>query len=277
MKRIVLFLSCLSVFSLSAFELDIDMGGGAQYTGAEGNLVYAKDTWKGSSAKIDHESSVNFYTWVNLETDQAYWPKMRLEYSHIKTEGTSNMSVNSGNILIDTAIDLLNDKLIEIGIDLKDLTRNSRLDQSTYEAFLYYEYFEDTSFPTFGVGLGAKMFDFAYSATIIDGVDGLEFTDNGGETVPLLFFKSRYELDKEDDSAQLSFEATGKVYLFGDSTIYDYMVKTDFMMQYNETTDIGFELGYKASFYDIKGSDINTVGGDMSNSGIYVGLVGHFR
>ena len=274
MKKIILLLSCFSLLSLSAFELEIDMGTGVQYTGAEGKLVYAKDTWAGSSAEIDHASSTNFYLWTDISSDQAYWPKMRLEYSHVKTKGNSVIDVQSGDPVIQALIDAIDTKLVDIGLSLNGLTLDSYLSQSTYEGYLYYEYFEKSNYPTLGFGLGAKIFDFTYRATI---VDGLEFTDNGGETVPLLFFKSRYELDKEDDSAQLSFEATGKVYLFGDSTIYDYLVKTDFMMQYNETTDIGFELGYKTSFYDIKGSDINTVGGDMSNSGIFVGLVGHFR
>jgi len=273
MKKIILFLSCLGVFSLNAFELNIDVGTGLQYTGAEGELVYAKDIWEGSSAGINHASSTNFYMWTDIASDQAYWPKMRLEYSHISTDGSSLIHINSGIDEINTLISLIEEQLDGF-VKINNTDYDSRLVQNTYEGYLYYEYFEESSFPTVGLGLGVKVFDFAYSATI---VDGLEFTDNGGETVPLLFFKSRYELEKEDDSAQLSFEVDAKVYVFGDSTMYDYLVKTDFLMQYNETTDLGLELGYKATVYDIKGADINTVGGSMTNAGIFVGLVGHFR
>jgi len=274
MKKIILLLSCLSLLSLSAFELKIDAGSGIQYTGADGKLVYAKDIWEGSSAGINHASSTNFYMWTDISSDQAYWPKMRLEYSHIKTEGSSKINVQSGDANIQALISAIDSQLSAIGLSLNSLSLDSHLTQSTYEGYLYYEYFEKSNYPTLGFGLGAKMFDFTYRATI---VDGLEFTDNGQETVPLLFFKSRYELEKEEDDAQLSFEVGAKVYVFGDSTIYDYLAKTDFMMKYNETTDLGLELGYKVSVYDIKGSDIDSVGGNMNNSGVFVGLVGHFR
>jgi len=274
MKKIVLLFSLFGLLSLSALDMEIDVGTGIQYTGADGNLIYAKDIWEGSSAKIDHENSTNFYIWTDISIDQDYWPKMRLEYSHIKTEGNSGIDIQSGKDEINFIIDEVEKKLNEVDLSLKGIVLDSYLSQSTYEGYLYYEYFEETSYPSIGVGLGVKMFDFTYRATIID---GLEFTDNGDETVPLLFFKSRYELDKEDDDVQLSFEASGKVYLFGDSTMYDYLVKTDFIMKYNETTNLGLEVGYKAVVYDIKGSDIDTVGGNMDNSGIYIGLVGHFR
>ena len=154
------------------------------------------------------------------------------------------------------------------------MTLDSRLTQTNIETYLYYEFFEDTGWPTFGMGAGIKKFDIDYAVTI---VEGLEFTDNGGDMIPLLYFKSRYIFDDKGNGSSLAFEVDGKWYVFGDSTVYEYLVKTDFMMKYNEDTNIGLEFGWKQSLIDIKGDDIDTVGGHMGTSGAYLGLVAHFK
>lgn len=269
MKKVIFLLSIFSFLSLQAFELEVDMGAGYHYSGASGDLVYTKEFWKDSTARIEHDSRATFYTWAEFSSDQQYWPNLRVELSSLDTEGRSFIHIDSTDT-INTIIDALETPFASINNTFYD----SRLVLNTYEGYLYYEYFEKSELPTVGFGLGLKKFDFAYSATI---VDGLEFTDNGGDTVPLLFFKSRYELDKETDGTQLSFEADGKLFVFGDSNIYDYLLKLDFMMQYNQTTDLGVEIGYKETFYDIKGGDIDTVGGNMQTSGLFFGVVGHFR
>ena len=272
MKQIVWLYTLLGLLSLNAFELEIDMGTGFQYTGANGKLVYKKDFWEDSSAGIDHESSPSLYIWSEFKLDQAYWPKLRLEFTNVNSEGKSFIHINSTDE-INALINAIEDKLSGV-ISINNTYYDSHLAQSTYEGYLYYEYFEKSDYPSVGFGLGVKTFDFAYNATLID---GLEFTDSGGDTIPLLFFKSRYELEKEEDGVQLSFEGNAKVYIFGDSNIYDYMLKTDFMMEYNQDTDLGIEFGYRYSVIDIKGSDITTVGGNMTNSGVFFGAVAHFR
>ncbi len=270
MKKIFFLSIVLGLVTLNAFELEVDIGAGSHYSGANGDLVYTKEFWKDSSAKIEHENTPGFYTWMEFTSDQELWPKLRIEVSSLDTVGESYIHIDSTDT-INTVINAIEGAL---PVNINDTYYDSRLILNTYEGFAYYEYFEESAFPTFGIGLGLKKFEFVYSATIID---GLEFTDNGGDTIPMFFFKSRYETDKESDGAQLSFEADGKLYVFGDSNIYDYLVKADFMMPYNKTTDIGIELGYKNTFYDIKGDDINTVGGNMTTSGVYFGVVGHFR
>lgn len=256
---------------MNAFELEVDVGVGSHYSGANGNLIYIKEFWKDSSAKIEHENEATFYTWAEFSSDQKYFPKLRVEYASLNTKGRSLIHINS-TPEINALINAIEDKVPLITIN--NIYYDSSLVLNTYEGYLYYEYFQESEFPTIGLGIGLKKFDFSYSATIIE---GLEFTDNGGDTAPLLFFKSRYELDKESDGAQLSFEVNGKVFVFGDSDIYDYYLKLDFIMPYNKTTDIGMELGYKETFYDIKGGDITTVGGTMTTSGIFFGFVGHFK
>ncbi len=271
MKKIIFSFILLCASSLSAIDLEINIGTGVYYTASDGTLVYTKDFWKDSSGAMDHNTVPSVYTWVELETDQKYWPKLRVELSQLKTKGTSDISVHTNDDTINKVIKLVEDYLEE---DITNQTLDSRLSQTNIETYLYYEYFEDTGWPTFGMGAGLKKFDFDYAVTI---VEGLQFNDNGGDTIPLLFFKSRYVFDKSQSGSSLSFEGSCKVYVFGDSTVYDYVVKTDFLMKYNETTDVGMEFGFKETYINIKGNDIDTVGGDMRNAGPYFGLVAHFR
>ena len=67
------------------------------------------------------------------------------------------------------------------------------------------------------------------------------------------------------------------MYVFGDSNVYDYKAKVDFLAKYSEKTDLGLEIGYKKTYLHIKGNDVDTVGGHMSTSGVYLGFIGHFR
>lgn len=256
--------------SLNAFEMNINMGAGYYYTGANGNLIYTKDFWKSSSAKIKHASSATFYTWAEIETDQHLWPKLRVEFNNMQTQGESLIHISS-TPEINALISGIESNL---PVRINNTYYDSSLVENTIDAYLYYEFFQETEYPSVGFGVGVKNFDFTYRATIID---GLEFTDNGGDTIPMLYLKSRYTLDKEDDGEQFSLELNAKAYVFGESNIYDYTLKVDFLMPYNATTDLGLELGYKETVFDIKGSDIKTVGGDMTTSGVFFGVVGHFR
>jgi len=271
MKQLVWLYAFFGFLSLNALELEIDMGAGSYYTATKGKLIYQKEFWKNSSAAIDHKSTATFYTWAEFKSNHTNLPKLRVEFGHLSTEGKSFIHIDSTDA-INTLISAIEGSSSLITINNKNY--DSSLVENTYEAYLYYEFFEESDVPSIGFGAGVKNFDFAYRATLIE---GLEFTDNGGETIPLIFLKSRYELDKEDDGMQLAFEVDGKYYIFGDSNIYDYQVKVDFMMVYNKDTDLGIEFGYKNTLIDIKGSDIDTVGGDMQTSGVFVGLVGHFR
>ena len=271
MKKIILSFFLLCVTALNAIDLEINMGTGVNYTASDGTLVYTKDFWKDSSGAMDHNTAPSLYTWMEIETDQKYWPKLRFELSQLTTKGSSDISINTDSDTVNELVDLVEEYL---GKDISNLTLDSRLAQTNIETYLYYEYFEESGWPTFGMGAGIKKFDFDYAVTIIE---GLQFNDNGGDTIPLLFFKSRYVFDQSQSGSSLSFEGNCKVYVFGDSTVYDYIVKTDFLMKYNETTDVGLEFGYRTTFIDIKGDDIDTVGGDMTTSGPYFGLVAHFR
>jgi len=256
---------------LSAFELDINMGGGTYYTGSSGKLIYKKDFWLDSSGDMDHANEATPYTWVEITTDQEYWPKMRLELNQLKTTGQSLIHMQTDEDTINDVIDWIEENLPG---SMNDIYYDSRLTQTNIEAYLFYEYFEDTGFPTFAFGGGVKSFDFDYAVTIID---GLQFNDNGGDTIPLLFFRSRYLFDERPSGSSLAFEASLKVYVFGDSNIYDYLIKTDFLMKYNEDTDVGIEVGYKETYFDIQGDDIDTVGGNMKTAGPYIGLIAHFK
>ncbi len=278
MRKIIMLFLFFVTTSVTAIEMEIDVAAGTQFSGANGTLVYTKDFWKDSTAAIEHDSNLNFYSWMEVRTDKKYWPKMRVEISRFVTEGSSNINININNAVAQGLIDQVKSKFPSL--DITSFDTGSKLKQNSYELYLYYEYFEDSGFPTIGIGGGAKYFDFAYNALVIDfeefTLEGLEFTDSGSGTAPMLFLKSKYDLDT-DDGTVIRLQGELRGYFFGDSTIYDYLAKMEFLMPYNKDADVGFEFGYKYSYYDIQGEDIVKVGGNMSNNGIYFGVVGHFR
>jgi len=271
MRLLFLLLTTFFPFSLFAVNLEIDMGAGVHYAGAKGTLVYTKELWKDSSGVIDHEVSTNGYMWINIKPDEKYWPNVRLEVTQYKSSGDSFIHIVGGS-LIDGLISAIETQVPLVSIN--DRYYSSRLTLNEYEAFFFYDFYTESKNASCGVGFGLKKFVFDYSVTIID---GLAFSDNGGGTAPLLFFTSAYKFSEKSEEIQSSVSGDAKVYVFGDSTIYEYLVKLDFTKQYNATTELGIEMGFKETYYDIQGSDIVNVGGNMKSAGAFVGIVARFK
>ena len=123
-----------------------------------------------------------------------------------------------------------------------------------------------------GLGLSYQYFDYIYIMDI-DLVPGLQFGDRDSSSAPLLFFTSRYE----STSLQMGFEADAKVYVFGDSQMYDWKIKMDLMFDITETTEAGLEFGFRDQYYKLLGDDVEKVKGDMHYQGVYIGAVVHFN
>lgn len=166
MKKIIAILFLFFVItSVNAIEVEIDMGVGTQFSGAKGTLVYTKDFWKDSTAVIEHDSNLNFYSWMELRTNKKYWPKMRIEISRLVTEGISDIDININSSITQGLVNQIKTKFPTL--DITNFYTSSKLEQNSYELYLYYEYFENREFPTIGIGGGAKYFDFAYNALVI--------------------------------------------------------------------------------------------------------------
>lgn len=254
---------------LFCLDLEIKTSLGTQYAPAEGKVVYAKEFWKNSSGDIDHESSPNLYGWIECETDITLLPKFAFSFSNAHTQGNSFIHI-SANDLVNGIIDALEQNL---PVTINDTEYTSRLLMQTYDFLLYYEFFEHSGWPTLGIGIDVKKFNFDYAVTIID---GLNFNDHGDGTVPMLYLKTHWDI-RNNQKHKLSLELDGKQYVTGPSTIYDYRAKIEVMMHYNDTTMLGIELGYRANYFNIKGSDIVNLDGDMDTSGVYIGFRGDFK
>ena len=269
LKIFLLFL--LSFVSLKAVDIDIKMGLGSQYAKSEGELIFAKDFWANSSGEISHENAPGIYTWIEVKPSESYLPQVYIEFSQLKTDGSSFINIETQSDELNGIIDFLEEKT---GQKINEIPFNSRLIQTDVEGYLYYEFFQDSGFPTLALGAGIKNFDFDYKIAIMEGV---ELNAEGGDTIPLLFFKTDYMISEKSNGSSVSCELAGRLYVFGDSNVYDYMGKIDFMTPYNEDTSIGMELGYKKSYIHIKGDDIDTLAGVMSTVGVYIALVAYFR
>jgi len=101
----------------------------------------------------------------------------------------------------------------------------------------------------------------------------LHIGDRGGESIPMLFLNSRYEIPE----LQLGFEVENEVYIFGDSRLYDVCAKIDLLFEVDKSTNLGLEIGYRESYYDLRGSDVETYKANMSYKGLYVGVMTTFK
>ena len=266
MKLKFLLLMTMLSHSLYALDFDLDMGTGLFYTGAKGKIDYVEESFQGSYANTALQTSGQFYIWGDLDTNMDYWPKMRFEYLNISADGDSTAHLQSS---IQEIQDLI-EKLAPLG--LNDKTWNSHLQHDIFDLTLYYEYFEKSAWPSLGLGLGYKYFNYIYIMDI-DLVPGLQFGDRDNSGAPLLFFTSRYEAP----SLNMGFQADGKVYVFGDSEMYDWQVKMDLMFPLDEKTNAGLEFGYRDQFFHLQGDDVEKVTGDMHYQGLFVGAVITFK
>ena len=246
--------------SAVAIDLDIDMGTGLFYTAAEGRIEYTDEGFSGSYSEVDLKNSGQFYIWADIKSEIDYLPILRLQYLKINTSGDSKLHLE-GDVgpEYQDLIDLFNDSSWESG-----------LSHNIYDVYLYYEFFEEEAYPSVGIGGGIKSFDYAYNVELIL---PLQIGDRGGKSIPMLFLTSRYDIP----SVQLGFEFESEVYIFGDSKLYDLRTKMDLMFEVDESTKAGFEIGYRESYYDLRGSDVETFKADMNYKGIYVGIVAAFK
>jgi len=245
--------------TLEAIDLDIKVGTGLFYTGAQGYIEYTDTGFTGSYSEIDLKNSGQFYFWSDIKTQIDYLPTFRFQYLKIHTGGDSKLHLEGTDIPpeLQDIIDIFNDQNWESG-----------LSQNIYDLYLYYEFFEEKKHPSFGIGGGLKIFDYGYNVEL---VLPLQVGDRGGKTVPMLFLTTRYEIP----SVQLGFEIESEVYIFGTSTLYDARAKMDLLIELDENTKAGFEIGYRDSYYDLRGDD--SYKANMHYQGIYVGVMTTFE
>jgi len=260
----LLFLSLLPFSTLFAIELDIKLNGGLFYSGAQGIINYEQDEFQGSYSNIDLSSTQQLYLSCDIRSTYKYLPILRLQYLKIHNKGDSKLHLESNSQNINDIIDQ-----IEAIVPLNNRTWHSELTQNVYDIYLYYEFYKEVSPLYFGVGGGLKSFDYAYNVEL---EFSLQIGDRGGKSVPMLFLMTRYDTD-----VQLGFEAQGEFYVFGDSQLYDVNVKMDLLFDVDATTKAGLEIGYKESYYNLRGDDVDIYKADMNYKGLFVGLVAYFH
>ena len=268
MRKQLLLLLLTSFTSLSALDLKLDMGTGLYYTGAEGKIEYIGETFQNSYAATDLLTSGNFYIWADIETPYWFMPIFRFEYLKISADGDSVAHLESGIPELQQLIEFLE------GTGLNDTNWNSHLTHNVYDMLAYYEFFEDSGWPSLGLGAGYRYFDYIYimDITINGEPTGIEFGDRDSTNAPMLYLHSRYEMP----SVNLGFEFNAKGY-FGDSTLYDWDTKLDLSFDVDEDTRAGFEFGYREQYYLLSGGDVENVKGDMSYKGIFMGARIEFK
>jgi len=267
MRKLLLLLLLTASSTLSAIDMKVDMGTGFYYTAAKGKIEYVGETFQNSYAQTDLKTNANFYIWADIETPYWFMPILRFEYLKISTDGDSMAHLESNVSPIDALIEALE------AIGLNDAYWNSHLQHNIYDMIAYYEFFEDSAWPSIGVGGGYRYFDYIYILDIdIGEYSGIQFGDRDSTNAPMVYLHSRYEMP----SVNLGFEANGKAY-FSDSTLYDWDARLDLSFDVDESTRAGFEFGYREQYYLLAGGDVENVKGNMRYRGIFVGARLEFK
>lgn len=246
------------------------MGLGSNYTGVEGKITYVQESFQGSYADAELGNTPQFYLWGIIDLKSLYLPKIRFEYLKIAAEGNSKAHLESADPEIQKLID---DYINNNGaIDLNNQNWNSSLQQDIYDLTLYYDFFEETVFPTVGTGVGYKYFEYIYIMDI-HYIPGMQFGDRGSSGAPFVYLNTRYNMP----TIKMGFEGDAKAYLFGDSEMYDWKVKMDLLFDLDDETRAGLEFGYREQYFSLEGDDIENVTGHMNYKGIFVGALIHFK
>lgn len=262
MKYLLLF---LLVHSLYASHFKLSLGTGLFSTEANGNLVYAKSFWEGSSSKIEHENSASTYLFAELRHDIAFLPNIRIEQTRFQTKGQSNIHIATNDASINELVQTLNDLPL---ISINDIYYESTLAQTQNECYLFYSW-QKEQWPLFDIGAGIDRFTFDYAVTIIE---GLQFNDNGEQDIPMLYVHSQYEAFQSIKDVTVLMGGTMKYYAFGPSNVYDASLETTLLWPFTQKTKLGFTLGFRRLYMHLKGDDIETVGGKIRYNGAYAGV-----
>jgi len=264
MRKLLLLLLTTISTSLLALDLELDMGMGLYYTGAKGQIDYVGESFQGSNAKADLIPSGQFYIWADVKSKNPYLPRARFEYLKVSADGDSLAHLEMQDQGLQDLID-------QAG--LNDQNWNSYLQHNMYDFILYYEFFEESAWPTVGLGAGYRIFDYIYIMDVdISDISGTQFGDRDDSTAPFGYINTRYEAP----SLNMGFAADAKMY-FSDSTIYDWKIKMDLMFEIDVDTFAGLEFGYREQYYSLAGGDVENVKGNMHYEGVFVGGSIHFK
>ena len=272
MKKI---LTLLLLLSYALFSLEIETGGGAFNPEVKGLIQYQNNLLEGSTASVDNTPQYHAYLWMDITIDTLYTPHVLLGYNRVETSGKSFFNVQTVNNQVN---DFLNGILSSIkGYEQRGVPLYSTLKNNIFDAFVYTDIFEDETLPTIGFGAGLKHFNYTFIVPFSgENENGEQYRykviDDGGATIPMLYTSLKQHLEEYP----VDFEIAMKYYVFGDSDIYDLTAKMNVMLDVTKRVKLGAEIGYKDSKFNIKGNDIDNVGGKMRYKGIFGGLTASF-
>ena len=258
MKRFLLtfILTCKALFSV-----EVDTSFGLFVAPADGLVIYQRDFFQGSSSNIDLSHNAHLYFNIDIDSEIEYVPQLHLEYTRLKNSGSSFVRLN-------TQSNIVNDIIASAGGP--DFYLNSKLTYYMYDWYLYYEYRYDEIYPVLKYGLGMKNILYDYEVELLE---GMQFNDKGDASLPMLYLNVR----KDFDPLHFGLEFESSYYLFGDSIIYDYRLRADYLFYLNDKIESGFEIGFRDFYMNVIGNDIDSISGNMSYNGFFFGIYTNFK
>ena len=268
-------LTLLLLLSSSLFCFELKSGIGAFNPKVSGLIKYQNNLLEGSTASVDNKEQYHSYLWTDMTIDTFYTPHIFIAYNRVQTSGKSFFNIQTVNKGVNNFI---NDILASLkDYEARGVPLYSTLKNNIFDIFVYTDIFEDETLPTISFGAGLKHFNYTFIVPFSDKDENgkpqrYTIIDDGSASIPMLYTSLKQQLEEYP----IGFEAAMKYYVFGDSDIYDLTIKMEVLFDVSKHIKMGAEIGYKDSNFNIKGNDIDNVGGNMRYQGIMGGVTASF-
>ena len=250
----------LLLFSTALFSVEFIGSTGSYYAKSAGVTLYKKELFKDSTSSINNQVQYHFYMWMQMDIQKEYFPKVRFDYTRIRSTGTSIIQLGTKNKLLLGLADAAR---------LQNRELNSLLVYNIFDLFMYYSFFDEKKYAEVSIGAGVKSLNYDYDIELFQGV---QFNDKGATSIPMIYFDARKLFFKV-----IALDLETKYYPLGESEAYDLRIKTDVYFKVNKKINAGFEFGYRDSYINVKGKDVLDVGGDMHYQGVFLGVIAKFK
>ena len=246
-------IATLLATSASADFIRVEGAVGAWQTSPTGDVSFANNSFD----IVDNAGltdTTNMYAWVYLKHPIPVIPNVRLEYVDPTFDG----------------------KVAEITWDGDTYAQvNNTLSLTQYDAILYYNILDNTLWMTVDLGLDIKYIDGNYriDASTVSGVTAPEVSQDFSLAMPLAYVRGRVQIP----ITNIGVEVLARGMSYSDNTVVDAEIKIDYTMDFVPIVQPGLELGYRYQQVTLDASTIGVDADfDTTFSGVYAGIMVRF-
>ena len=255
MKKILLNLTFATLLT-SVLHADmgrLEVGIGSWQQTPSGDLSYEEYGLYGKDTSREEQTN-EAYVWMLIKHPIPILPNLRVEYSHVKNEGTATGSFENFSVFPGT-------------------TANTSLELTELDVVPYYNILDNTAWITLDLGVDFKIIESTYEANNVKLFGFINtpmtYTDESTTVIPLAYLRTRVEIPKTG----FGIEGDVKYITYSGSTIYDVRAKVDYTFDTGLPVDIGFEVGYRIKNMQIDDEEASSTNTNLDFRGVYAGVM----